>query len=122
MRRVVVTGMGGITALGNSWPEIRARMERGETAIRYMPAWERFEGINTRLAAPILGFTADERYPRKKTRTMGPVAKMAVRATEMALEDAGMLGDPTLGNGRTGIAYGSSFGSPGPVIAFAELM
>jgi 3-oxoacyl-[acyl-carrier-protein] synthase II len=122
MRRVVVTGMGGITALGNSWPEIRARMERGDTAIRYMPDWERFEGINTRLAAPVIGFLADERYPRKKTRTMGPVAKMAVRATEMALEDAGMLGDPMLGNGRTGIAYGSSFGSPGPVIAFAELM
>lgn len=122
MRRVVVTGMGGITALGNSWPEIRARMERGETAIRYMPDWERFTGINTRLAAPIVGFVPDERYPRKKTRTMGPVAKMAVRATEMALEDAGMLGDPTLKNGRTGISFGSSFGSPGPVVAFAELM
>lgn len=122
MRRVVVTGMGGITALGNSWPEIRARMERNETAIRYMPDWERFEGINTRLAAPVIGFSVDERYPRKKTRTMGPVAKMAVRATEMALEDAGMLGDALLGSGRTGIAYGSSFGSPGPVVAFAELM
>lgn len=122
MRRVVVTGIGGITALGNSWPEIRARMERGETAIRYMPDWERFEGINTRLAAPVIGFSVDDRYPRKKTRTMGPVAKMAVRATEMALEDAGMLGDPAIGNGRMGIAYGSSFGSPGPVVAFAELM
>lgn len=41
MRRVVVTGMGGITALGNSWPEIRAHLARGETAIRYLPEWER---------------------------------------------------------------------------------
>lgn len=122
MRRVVVTGMGGITALGNSWKEIRSHMEAGETAIRYMPNWERFEGINTRLAAPVIGFDVDDRYPRKKLRTMGPVAKMAVRATELALDDAGMLGDPVLGNGRTGIAYGSSFGSPGPVVAFAELM
>lgn len=122
MRRVVVTGMGGITALGNSWADIRPKMERGETAIRYMADWERFDGINTKLAAPVVGFSIDDRYPRKKTRTMGPVAKMAVRATEMALEDAGMLDDPQLRNGRTGIAYGSSFGSPGPVVAFAELM
>jgi 3-oxoacyl-[acyl-carrier-protein] synthase II len=122
MRRVVVTGMGGITALGDNWRDIRARMERGETGIRYMPEWERFEGINTRLAAPVPGFSVDELYPRKKIRTMGPVAKMAVRATELALDDAGMLGDPVLGSGRTGIAFGSSFGSPAPVMAFAELM
>ncbi len=122
MRRVVVTGMGGITALGNSWPEIRARLARGETAIRYLPEWERFSGINTRLAAPVVGFSVDDLYPRKKTRTMGPVAKMAVRATELALTDAGLLGDAVICSGRTGISYGSSFGSPAPVMAFAELM
>jgi 3-oxoacyl-[acyl-carrier-protein] synthase II len=122
MRRVVVTGMGGITALGNSWPDIRARLARGETAIRYLPEWERFSGINTRLAAPVVGFSVDNLYPRKKTRTMGPVAKMAVRATELALTDAGLLGDAVVAGGRTGISYGSSFGSPAPVMAFAELM
>ncbi|CAO3424007.1 beta-ketoacyl-ACP synthase [Azospirillum doebereinerae] len=122
MRRVVVTGMGGITALGQDWPAIRARMEKGETAVRSMPEWERFHGINTRLAAPVLDFEAGGRYPRKKTRTMGPVALMAVYATERALTDAGLLEDPVIRSGRTGIAFGSSFGSPAPVIAFAELM
>lgn len=122
MRRVVVTGMGGITALGDNWPEIRGHMARGETAIRHLPEWDRFVGINTRLAAPVPNFSVDERYPRKKIRTMGPVAKMAVRATEMGLEDAGLLGDAVVTSGRTGIAYGSSFGSPAPVMAFAELM
>jgi 3-oxoacyl-[acyl-carrier-protein] synthase II len=122
MRRVVVTGMGGVTALGHSWPEIRARLARGDTATRRMNEWERFHGINTRLAAPIADFSIAEHYPRKKTRTMGQVAKMAVRASEIALIDAGLLEDPDLRNGRTGIAYGSSFGSPAPVIAFAELM
>ena len=122
MRRVVVTGMGGITALGNNWAEIRKRMERRETAVRHMPEWDRFVGISTRLAAPVIGFSVDDLYPRKKIRTMGPVAKMAVRATEMALEDAGLQGDPIIISGRTGIAYGSSFGSPAPVMSFAELM
>ena len=122
MRRVVVTGIGGITALGNSWTDIRARLERGETAIRYMAEWERFDGINTRLAAPIVGFSATDLYPRKKTRTMGQVAGMAVYATERALVAAGLRDDPIIQTGRTGIAYGSSFGSPPPVISFAELM
>ncbi|MDA8230043.1 MAG: beta-ketoacyl-ACP synthase [Magnetospirillum sp.] len=122
MRRVVVTGMGGVTALGNDWPAIRARMEKGETAIRAMPEWDRFEGVNTRLAAPVTGFSVEDHWPRKKTRTMGPVAKMAVFATESALADAGLLDSPELRAGRTGVAYGSSFGSPGPVIGFAELM
>lgn len=122
MRRVVVTGIGGVTALGDSWADIRARLAAGETAIRYMAEWERFHGINTRLAAPILSFNGGDGYPRKKTRTMGQVAKMAVYATERALTDAGLVGDPIITNGRTGIAYGSSFGSPAPVIGFAELM
>ncbi|MBV9249798.1 MAG: beta-ketoacyl-ACP synthase [Acetobacteraceae bacterium] len=122
MRRVVVTGMGGVTALGNTWPDIRAHLAAGRTAVRTMAEWERFDGIHTRLAAPITGFTLDDRWPRKKTRTMGPVAKMAVYATEQALTDAGLLDDPIVRNGRTGIAYGSSFGSPGPVVAFAQLM
>jgi 3-oxoacyl-[acyl-carrier-protein] synthase II len=120
-RRVVVTGMGGVTALGNDWPTIRAHLVKGETAIRRMD-WDRFEGVNTRLAAPITGFSVDDRWPRKKTRTMGLVAKMAVFATETALADAGLSGDPVVKSGRMGIAYGSSFGSPGPVLGFAELM
>ncbi|MBP2292040.1 beta-ketoacyl-ACP synthase [Azospirillum rugosum] len=122
MRRVVVTGFGGVTALGQDWPSIRARMDRGETAVRTMAEWERFDGINTRLAAPVLDFSIEDRYPRKKTRTMGPVSRMAVYATERALADAGLTDDPVVKGGRTGIAYGSSFGSPAPVLAFAELM
>jgi 3-oxoacyl-[acyl-carrier-protein] synthase II len=122
MRRVVVTGLGGITALGEDWPTIRARMLKGETAVRTMSDWDRFSGINTRLAAPVLGFSMDDHYPRKKARTMGPVSRMAAHATERALADARLTGDPIVKNGRTGIAYGSSFGSYAPVLAFAELM
>ncbi|MCW5730378.1 MAG: beta-ketoacyl-ACP synthase [Alphaproteobacteria bacterium] len=121
-RRVVVTGMAGITPLGFDWPTIREAFRAGRTGIRRMESWERYHGINTRLAAPVPNLDLEGRYPRKKLRTMGPVARMAVRATEMALEGAGLAGDPVLRSGRTGIAYGSSYGSPGPVAAFAELM
>lgn len=122
MRRVVVTGMGGITALGEDWPTIRSHFEAHHTAVKRMPDWDHFHGMNTRLAAPIEGFSVDRRYDRKKLRTMGPVSRMAVYATERALQDAGLLDDRCLGSGRTGTAYGSSFGSAEPVLAFAEML
>ena len=121
-RRVAVTGMGGVTALGEDWGAIRARFARGETGVRRMDEWDRFHGINTRLGAPVIGFDVESRYERRLLRGMGPVARMAVYATERALADAGLLGDPELSRGRVGIAYGSSFGSHKPVLAFAELM
>ncbi|MEI6987020.1 MAG: beta-ketoacyl-ACP synthase [Rhodospirillaceae bacterium] len=64
---------------------------------------------------------AARHYPRKKLRTMGKVSKMAVYATERALADAGLLNDPVVRGGRTGVAYGSSFGSPDSVLGFYEL-
>jgi 3-oxoacyl-[acyl-carrier-protein] synthase II len=122
MRRVVVTGIGGVTALGEDWPTIRTALREGRTAVRTMDDWSRFSGINTRLACPIANFTGADGYPRKKVRTMGAVSRMATYATERALTAAGLIGDPVLRAGRTGIAYGSSFGSPQPYVAFAELM
>jgi 3-oxoacyl-[acyl-carrier-protein] synthase II len=121
-RRVVITGVGAVTALGEDWPSVRARMLAGQTAVRTMHEWERFGGINTRLAAPVPNFSLPDRYSRKKTRTMGRVSCMAVYASEKALAEAGLTGDPVLGSGRCGVAYGSSFGSPPPIVAFAELL
>jgi 3-oxoacyl-[acyl-carrier-protein] synthase II len=113
--------MGGVTALGQDWPSIRAAMEANRTGVRFMPEWDRFSGIGTRLAAPVMDFDAEGRYPRKKTRTMGRVSLMAVYATERALENAALLGTSVLRDGRTGAAYGSSFGSPDAVLGFFEL-
>ena len=121
LRRVVVTGMAGVTALGETWPAIRDAFAKGRTGVRFMEEWNRYTGVNTRLAAPILDFSIENRYPRKKTRTMGRVSQMAVYVTERALQDAGLLGDPQVKSIRTGIAYGSSFGSPDAVLGFYEL-
>ena len=122
MRRVVVTGMSGITALGSDWPSIRRAFQNGKTGTRAMDEeWLRFKGIHTRLAAPVTDFTPPEHWPRKRMRTMGRVSAMAVAASERALADAGLIDDPILTNGRTGASYGSSFGSPDAVLGFYEL-
>lgn len=120
-RRTVITGMGGVTALGHDWPSVRAKLHAGETAIQRMD-WDFYTGINSKLAAPIADFSVDQRYGRKQLRTMGRVSRLAVRATEQALDQAGLIGAAELKAGRCGVAYGSSFGSVPPILSFAELM
>lgn len=122
MRRVVVTGMAGITSLGDSWPAIEANLRGGRTGIRHMQAWDRYPDLHTRLAGPVTHFTTPAHYSRKAIRSMGRVSLLATRASEMALQDAGLLDDPRIRDGRMGIAYGSSAGSVEPVRAFGHML
>ncbi|RQU69743.1 beta-ketoacyl-ACP synthase [Burkholderia cenocepacia] len=122
MKRVVVTGMGGVTAFGQSWAEIEARLRDGRNAVRYMPEWDCYEALHTRLACPLPAFELPRTYPRKKTRSMGPVSMYAVRASELALADAGLGDDASIRDGRMGVAYGSSSGSVEPIRAFGTMI
>ncbi|VAW97200.1 FIG138576: 3-oxoacyl-[ACP] synthase [hydrothermal vent metagenome] len=110
-RRVVITGMSGITAHGTHWNEIKSKLQTGKNTVMYMQDWDRFPDLQTKLAAPILDFEQPEHYTRKQVRSMGRVALMSTRATELALAEAGLLNDPEIKSGNTGIAYGSSSGS-----------
>jgi 3-oxoacyl-[acyl-carrier-protein] synthase II len=122
MRRVVVTGMSGICALGSDWPAIEAGLRAGRNAVRTMPAWDAYKDLNTRLAAPIEGFAPPAHWTRKQLRSMGRVSQLAVRASELALTDAGLLGDPVLRSGRVGVACGSSIGSTPDISDFAQML
>ncbi|HDS1209862.1 TPA: beta-ketoacyl-ACP synthase [Shewanella algae] len=121
-RRVVITGMGGISALGQDWDSVKARLQAGQNAVVRMDEWDRFDGLHTRLAAPVNDFSTPAHYSRKKIRSMGRVSLMATRASEMALEDAGLLHDPLIASGAMGIAYGSSTGSTDPITAFGDML
>ncbi len=121
-RRVVVTGAGGITAFGEDWNTIKKRFLEGKNAVKYMEEWDYFKGLNTKLAVPIENFELPAHYTRKKIRSMGRVSLLASRATEKALENAGLLDNEVITNGQTGIAFGSCFGSTQPVVAYAKML
>ena len=122
MKRVVISGMAGITALGDCWQDIESRLRERRNAVRRMPEWDYFDALNTRLGAPIDHFVTPTHYPRKMIRSMGRVSLLAVRASELALADAGLQGDATIRDGRMGIAYGSSSGSVEPVRVFGRML
>jgi len=122
MRRVVVTGIGGITALGSSWREVEARFRARRNAVRRMPEWDHLTDLGTRLAAPIDDFTPPPHWTRKQLRSMGRVSQLAVRAAELALEDAGLRDDASIRDGRMGVACGSSVGSTPDIRDFVEML
>ncbi|MFT7053913.1 MAG: 3-oxoacyl-[acyl-carrier-protein] synthase II [Psychromonas sp.] len=120
--RVVVTGMSAVTALGNDWEQVEAKLKACENAVLYMQSYEQYEGLNTKLAAPIVDFELPKHYTRKKIRGMGRVAKLATLASENALIQSGLIGRHILTNGQTGVAYGSSTGSTDAIGAFGVML
>lgn len=122
MRRVVITGMAGISSLGHDWSSIAAHIKAGRNGVRVMHEWDEWTDLNTRLGAPVDDFSLPAHFPRKVTRAMGRVAQMAVCASERALDHAGLLQDPSIQDGRMGVAYGSSSGSVAPIKAFGEML
>lgn len=119
--RVVVTGMAGMSPIGHDWDTMLAHLKSECNAVQYIKEWDDYSDLNTRLGAPAASFVLPEHYTRKVMRGMGRVALMAVRASEMALQDAGLLGDPWLQSGEVGVSYGSSSGSPSALCDFGQI-
>lgn len=107
--RVVITGIGLASPIGNSLADATEALKTGRHGVVVMPEWAQVKGLNTRLAAPAADVPLGA-YPRKKVRTMGRVGLLSTYATEQALADAGL--DPeVLQSPDVGLAYGSTHGS-----------
>lgn len=108
-RRVVVTGMGLCSPIGNELDEVLVALQSGRGGIRAVPEWPQRYQMNTGVAGLVEGVER-KLYPRRKIRTMGRVALLAAFASERAVAHAG-LDAARVGDGRVGLAYGSTHGS-----------
>ena len=122
MKRVVVTGMSGITSLGETAEQIFEQFALGKSGIRYMPDWDIYPDLRSKLAGPVESFTVPKHFNRKVTRGMGRVALMSAVCAEKALEDAGLLHADILKSGDAGVAFGSSAGSVDAVREFGAML
>ena len=120
--RVVITGAGNISSMGSTWSEIKESFESKQSKVCYMEEWDQFPELKTRLAAPIKNFALPDTYRLKKKRSMGRVAQMAVRATELALKDSGLFGEDVITNGETGVSFGSATGSSAAAVEFFSML
>ena len=108
-RRVVVTGVGLVSPLGNDLDTVTTALAEGRSGVRTMDEWTQYGGVETRLGAPVQPYTISG-YSRKQLRTMGPVARLATYATQQAIADSGLAAD-FVSSGAVGLAYGSTDGS-----------
>lgn len=121
MKRVVITGMGIISSLGNTVSTSFDRLHVYENCVEYYKYLDRYAKLNTRLASVVTDYVMPEYFTRKVIRTMGRVSILAVDSAKQALEDAGLLNDEIITNGQTGVAYGSSSGSLETIIDFYSM-
>jgi len=122
MQRVVVTGVGAHSPVGSTWTEVEESLRALKNRVQHMESWDKYDGLHTRLGAPVSHFEKPENFTRKRTRSMGRVSLLATSATEIALRDSGLLDDPILKSGRVGISYGSSSGSTDAISDFANML
>jgi 3-oxoacyl-[acyl-carrier-protein] synthase II len=120
--RVVITGGGVISSLGNDWADVSASLKNKKNGVCFMEDWQEYTDMKTRLAAPVKNFTLPDNYTKKKKRSMGRVAQMSVLATEVALKHAGLFKHEILSSGDVGVAYGSATGSSAAAMEFFHLL
>lgn len=120
MRRVVVTGMGIVSPLGQTIDSAYARLKKFENCIEHVVDLDVYKGLNSHLGARA-NFLKPAHWTRKTVRSMGEVAMYALAATEQAVAEAG-LDATTLESGRTGVAYGSCSGSIPAHLDFLSLL
>lgn len=119
MRRVVVTGMGLVSCLGNSLESVSASLRDGRSGIRDIPEYAEL-GMRSRVAGlPVIDLVAE--IDRKLKRFMGDAAAYAYVAMRSAIADAG-LSEEQVRNPRSGVIAGSGGGSPEWQIAAADLL
>ncbi len=119
MRRVVITGMGIVSPLGNSTGEVLAALMEGRSGARYIRKYEEI-GLRSRIGSFT---TIDPRkhIDKKILRFMGDAAAYAYIAMEQAINDAG-LAPEMVSSPRTGLIIGSGGTSAENVVATTDTM
>ena len=118
-RRIVVTGYGIVSPLGNDGDAVSKALRDGNSGIRHMPEYAEM-GLRSQVAGAC-DIDLDALIDRKQKRFMGDAAAYAHIAMQQAIADAGLdvaaVSDP-----RVGVIAGSGGGSPEWQIATADLM
>ena len=119
MRRVVVTGMGIISCLGNNQETVLESLKEGRSGIRFQPEYEEM-GFRSHVAGQV-DVDLDSLIDRKLRRFMGNASAYAYLSMKQAIEDAGLTEDQ-VSNLRTGLIAGSGGASSADIVESADIL
>src|SRR3989338_994590 len=118
MRRVVVTGMGIVSSLGNDKAAVLSSLREGRSGIRAKEQYKEM-GMRSQVAGSVRDLDLEALIDRKVKRFMGDAAAYAYLAMREAIEDA-KLPPELVSNERTGIIAGSGGASSENLVAAAD--
>lgn len=119
MKRVVITGLGIVSCLGNDKQTVTESLREGRSGIKFQQAYKE-AGMRSHVAGSV-DIDLDEHIDRKVKRFMGDAAAYAYISMQQAITDA-KLTDEMVSNPRTGIIMGSGGGSPSNQIAATDTL
>ncbi|MHB8790057.1 MAG: beta-ketoacyl-ACP synthase I [Desulfobulbaceae bacterium] len=119
MKRVVITGLGIVSPLGDSVPEVLASLLAGRSGITYQPGYEELQ-LRSRIGA-FTKVNIAEHIDKKTLRFMGDAAAYAFIAMQQAISDSG-LAEAEVSNPRTGLIMGSGGTSAANVVEGADIV
>ncbi|HWP82489.1 MAG TPA: beta-ketoacyl-ACP synthase II [Bacteroidota bacterium] len=108
-RRVVVTGIGAVTPIGHGKEGLWEGARSGKNGVKPINRFDTSQ-INVKVAAQIDDFDPLNHFDAKLARRMDRFAQMALAATDMAIDDAGLKPDPKHPNPRAGVTMGTALG------------
>lgn len=119
MRRVVITGMGVVSCIGNDIETVKQSLIDGKSGIQFMPEYKEI-GMRSHLCGKA-DIDAKELIDRKTLRFMGEAAIYSYVAMQQAIDDSGLTEDQ-VSNYRTGIIAGSGGASAENIVESADIV
>jgi 3-oxoacyl-[acyl-carrier-protein] synthase II len=108
LKRVVVTGLGALTPLGNSVPEYWNALLAGTSGANLITRFDASK-FKTRFACELKGFNIEDHIERKEARKMDPYTHYAMVVAKQAVEDSG-IDLEKVNKDRIGVIWGSGIG------------
>lgn len=106
--RVVITGMGAVTPIGNNVEEFWSNCKKGVNGVDFIKAFDTTD-FEVKIAAEVKDFTTDGVIERKESRRMDRFSQFALVATEEAIKDSGVNLEE-IDKDRFGVIIGSGIG------------
>ena len=107
-KRVVVTGIGAITPIGNTFNEYWNGLLAGTSGADHITLFDASK-FRTRFACEVKGFDVTQFMDRKEARKMDPFTQYGIVVADQAIEDSGLLQQP-FNPDRVGVIWGSGIG------------
>lgn len=108
LKRVVVTGVGALTPIGNSVPEFWEALINGTSGAAPIKSFDT-EKFKTKFACEVKNFNPEDYLDRKEARKLDPFVQYALVATEEAVKDGG-YDFSSLDTNRIGVIWGAGIG------------